>query len=202
VGVRKPPASPQGRDTIVPAHPLAERLIDRLGERRDRRVLDFASGNGRNARALSAAGFSVVSIDDRTAESTVPFAGTAAPFAAVLSTHGLLHGTRSAISGKLGLIAERLEPLGLLYATFGSFQDARFGRGTRIDAFTFAPTEGDERGIAHAFFDRTALRALLEPRFTIESLDEHPVDAVAGSWAHRDRPLTAAVHWFAVARKG
>ncbi|MGA8474016.1 MAG: hypothetical protein WB681_03020 [Candidatus Cybelea sp.] len=198
--MRKPPASPQGADTIVPAHPLAEWLIDGLRERRNRRVLDFASGSGRNARALSAAGLSVVSIDDLTAGSSEPFEGVAAPFAAALSTHGLLHGAPSAISAKVRLIAEYLEPLGLLYATFGSRRDERFGKGSRIDALTFAPMQGDERGVAHAFFDRAALRAILEPRFAIEYLEEHAVDAVAGSWAHRDVPLSGAVHWFTIAR--
>lgn len=182
-------------------HPLAERLIERLQPNREIRVLDFAAGNGRTTRALRAAGFTVVPIEDRAAESDAPFAGIAQTFAAIVSTHGLLHGTPAAIAARVRAAAGRLEPGGLLYATFGSTSDARFGEGRRIDASTYAPLDGDERGVAHAFFDATGLRALLEPLFEVESLDERRVDRIAGAWAHRELPLKGAAHWFAIARK-
>ena len=83
----------------------------------------------------------------------------------------------------------------------GRQRDARFGRGTRIDDSTFAPTDGDERGVAHAYFDRERLLSILDRYFIVESLSEHCVDDVAGSWAHRERPLDGAAHWFAIARK-
>ena len=57
----------------------------------------------------------------------------------------------------------------------------------------------DERGVAHGFFSRDQLRALLDPYFAIESLEEHDAAEIAGSWAHRQRPLYGAVHWLAVA---
>ena len=53
----------------------------------------------------------------------------------------------------------------------------------------------------HTFYDRELLEALLTLGFLIESLDERGVDQTAGSWAHADRPLRGAVHWFVVARK-
>ncbi len=59
--------------------------------------------------------------------------------------------------------------------------------------------EGDERGVAHAYFDRERLTALLEPHFSVESLEERAVDDVVGYWAHRDAPLRGAVHWFVIA---
>jgi Methyltransferase domain len=180
---------------------LAERLIKRLQSRPKSRVLDFASGSGRNAEALRRAGFSVVAIADDLAASQAPLAGVTERFSAAISTHGLLHGTPSTIAARVRLIAELLYGEGLLYATFGSTRDARFGQGQRIDDWTFAPSQGDERGVAHAYFDRDRLRALLEPHFEVESLKEHSVDEVAGSWAHRERPLSGAAHWFAVARK-
>jgi hypothetical protein len=43
--------------------------------------------------------------------------------------------------------------------------------------------------------------ALLEPAFEVESIEERVVDAVVGAWAHPQRPLEGAAHWFAVARK-
>ncbi|MGC1380281.1 MAG: hypothetical protein WA814_04575, partial [Candidatus Baltobacteraceae bacterium] len=122
-------------------------------------------------------------------------------FAAVVSSHGFLHGRRHAIEDRLRAVAAHLEDEGVLYATFGSARDGRFGAGTRLDAATYAPLEGDERGVAHTFFDRTALDALLAPHFVTESAEERAVDEIAGSWAHREGPLTGAVHWFVVARK-
>jgi hypothetical protein len=175
--------------------------MKRLQPARDCRVLDFASGNGRNGEALRRAGFAVVTIDDQTAASPEPLEPGMGPFAAVVSTHGFLHGTACAIAVRVGAIAERLVRGGLLYATFGSTRDARFGRGERFDDATFAPAEGDECGVAHAYFDRPRLHLLLERYFEIESLDELGVDRVAGTWAHRERPLSGAVHWFAVGRK-
>jgi hypothetical protein len=182
-------------------HPLAVRLIERLQTKRESGVLDLATGSGRNAQALRAAGFAVVTVGDRAAESEAPFAGIVQTFAAVISTHGFLHGTPETIAHRLRASVDVLEPGGALYATFGSTSDSRFGEGTRIDASTYAPLKGDERGVAHAFFDEAGVRALLEPFFVIESLDERSADRVAGEWAHRERPLSGAKHWFAIARK-
>jgi SAM-dependent methyltransferase len=185
----------------VVAHPLAQRLIECLRGERGRRVLDFASGSGRNAAALRDAGFDVIALDDVAAASNEPLRRMNERMAAVLSTHGLLHGTRPAIAARVRAIAAALEDGGWLCATFGSSRDARFGEGERIDDSTYAPIAGDERGVVHTYFSREELRALLEPYFAIESLTEHGVDRVAGSWAHQERPLTGAVHWFVIARR-
>jgi SAM-dependent methyltransferase len=183
----------------VTAHPLAVSLIEHLRGAPEIRVLEFACGAGRNTRALREAGFDVVAIDDRTAASQAPLAGIDGAFGAAISTHGLLHGTPEIIQEHLVQMARILGKNGVLYATFGSVRDARFGRGERIDASTFAPAEGDERGVAHAFFSRDQVRAMLDPYFAMESLEECDADEIAGSWAHRERPLSGAVHWFAVA---
>jgi len=186
---------------MSPAHPLAERLIEHLQHRPASRVLDFASGSGRNTAALSDAGFNVFAIDDAAAVRPRAFAASGGTFAAALSTHGLLHGTPESIAAALQAIAERLESDGLLYATFGSVRDARFGQGERVGDWTFAPVEEPECGIFHTFYDRERLEALLSPDFLIESLGEYGADKTAGSWAHAGRPLQGAVHWFVVARK-
>jgi hypothetical protein len=199
--VRKPPASPQSQDTIAAAHPLARELVARLGRRGSGPVMDFAAGSGRNTRALREAGFRVVSIADGVAEAEAPLAGITDRFVAAFSSHGLLHGTPAIIAAKLTSIVQCLDTGAPLYATFGSSRDARFGKGERIGQWTFAPTEGDERGVAHTYFDRPRLTAILEPYFTVESLEECDVDAVAGTWAHRDVPLSGAVHWIAIGVK-
>jgi SAM-dependent methyltransferase len=182
-------------------HPLAAALVERLHSRPTSRVLDFAAGSGRNTGALRAAGFAVVAIGDAAAASEMPFAGVEGGFDAVISTHGLLHGTRATVASRLRTIADRLEPGGLLYASLGSIRDARFGCGERLDDSSFAPTDGDERGVAHAYFERDEIGRLLERDFLIESLDERNVDQIAGRWAHRENPLHRAVHWFVRARK-
>jgi hypothetical protein len=128
-----------------------------------------------------------------------PFAGISGPFTAALSTHGLLHGDATTIARNVAQLARLLEEGGLLYATFGSVCDARFGQGERLDEFTFAPSGGDERGIAHAYFDRKRLVKLLRPDYDIQALEEYKVDELAGSWGHKERPLAGAVHWFAIA---
>jgi len=186
---------------MVAPHPLAERLIERLQDKPKGFVLDFASGSGRNGEALRRAGFTVVTVPDRAAADAAALTSLRQRFAAVVSSHGLLHGDLASIRDRVRAIANALEDDGLLYATFGSTQDARFGRGVRVTDATFAPADGDERGIAHTYFDREGLLALLEPEFEAESLDQQRVDDVAGRWAHPTRPLAGAVHWFAVARK-
>jgi len=90
----------------------------------------------------------------------------------------------------------QLKPNGLLYAAFGSTHDARFGKGAKLSERTFAPLEGDERGVPHSYFDEPSLRELLEKNFAVERLEEIQVDAIAGSWAHRETPLRGAAHWF------
>lgn len=183
------------------AHPLAERLIERLQSQRNIRILDFATGIGRNAEALRRAGFTVVTLSDDDAASDLPLGEAPERFGAVLSTHGLLHGRAASIASRLRSISEHIERRGWLFATFGSTGDARYGRGEQIDESTFAPIDGDERGVAHAYFDRAQLRALLEPSLELESLEEHSVDGIAGRWAHSQWPLEGAAHWFVIARK-
>lgn len=170
-----------------PPHPLALDLIERLADRPGARVLEVGAGSGRNTRALETAGFAVC---------TLPLQEACA---AGLTTHALLHGAPQSISDRLSAIAHALEPGAPLFATFGSVRDARYGVGEAHEAHVYASREGDEIGIAHAYFDRERLRALLAPHFTIESMREVDVDDVAGTWAHTSAPLRGAVHWFVVA---
>jgi hypothetical protein len=170
-----------------PPHPLALALIERLRERPGACVLELGAGSGRNTRALREAGLEV---------STLP---TQRPCAAALTTHALLHGTPAAIAARLDAVADALEPGAPLFATFASVNDARYGAGDALEPHVYAALDGDEAGVAHAYFDDDRLRALLAPRFTIESMHESDVDDVAGKWAHRTQPLRGAVHWFVVA---
>ncbi len=195
------PHSPLDRSTIRPPHPLARRLIERLRNRPGSRVVDFSAGSGRNGAALRAAGHDVFAVDDTSAGAADPLPAALGRFAAAICTHGLLHGTVATIAASLESIADRLDDGGLLYATFGSVRDARFGRGRRLGPATFAPFDGDERGVVHTYFTRAELESLLKSHYAIERIEECDVDAMAGSWAHAQRPLSKAVHWFVVARR-
>jgi SAM-dependent methyltransferase len=192
-----PPASPSEPGFRAP-HPLADRLIAQLRGRDAVRVLEVGTGSGRNAAALAAAGLPFVSIGEFAPIG--PLAGAGA-FAAAIATHALLHGTPQTIAVRLDQIAAVLEPGGRLYATFGSVRDARFGRGERIDPATYAPTDGDETGVAHAFFDEPSLRGMVGARFVLDRCDEIDVDEIAGKWAHEKAPLRGARHWFVEASR-
>ena len=155
-------------------------------------VLELGSGRGRNTRALRAAGLHVIEIADvRVAH----FAAEPQSADAALSTHGLLHGSEAEIARAVHEIARALHAGNPLFATFASTNDARFGRGTEIGPHTFAPDSGDEKGVAHSYYDEARLRALLEPIFTIESLVETSADETVGRWAHTQTP-SGTVHWF------
>jgi len=176
-------------------------LIERLQDRDGIRVLDFGSGSGRNTTAFRAAGFTVVAVDDAAAAATQPLQDISEWFDAAVSTHGLLHGTYEAIASRVHAIAERLGSGGLLYATFGSSRDARFGEGRKLGDWTFAPLDGDERDVPHTYFDRDRVVAILQLYFEVESLEEVGVDQIAGRWAHSSQPLHGAAHWFVKASK-
>jgi|SRR5579884_19673 len=172
-------------------HPLAAQLVHRLRAQPDAYVLDLGCGRGRNTDALESAGHRVYSVaDDRVHEIL-----TGTLFDAAISTHALLHGTRESCEALLSSVARSLKPAAPFYAAFASSSDARFGKGVRIDAQTFAPLEGDEHGVPHVYFDRVQLQSLLEPHFVLESLEQRAVDEVVGSWAHPVRPA-GTVHWF------
>ncbi len=173
------------------AHPLARELVARLP--RGARILEIGHGSGRNHRALEAAGLDVVHFDPEVASSP--------PALAAISTHALLHGAPDAISELVSRIALNLIPGAPFAATFGSTRDARYGAGIRIGPVTFAPSEGDERGVAHSYYDEAGLRKALDERFTIEKIREVEVDDIAGKWAHERAPLRGAVHWFVLAHR-
>jgi SAM-dependent methyltransferase len=196
------------------AHPLAHALLEAVPQ--GSHVLEIGPGSGRNFAVLLSA-VDVVAVESdakrardlcqrfpqaaqriiRSGYSRLPFAG--GHFTSVLSTHALLHGKPQALTRSLAEIRRVCKPRAQIFATFGSQNDRRFGQGRHVAPNCFAAIEGDEAGVAHAFFTRETLRGLLRD-FDIESLDEVAVDDIAGTWAHARRPLTAAVHWFAVLR--
>ena len=183
------------------AHPLTLALVQRLHEKERARVLDFGSGRGRNTRALEEAGVEVVAITDDQATGRRALDGLESSFDAVLATHALLHGSPQSVAERIDGAARVLGESGLFYATFASVHDARYGKGERLADDTFAPEQGDERGVPHVYYDEPRLRAVVTPYFSIESLEERAADQIAGTWAHPNTPLRAAVHWLLRALK-
>jgi hypothetical protein len=185
-------------------HPLAERLIAAyLAAGARGPVLEIAAGQGRNTRALSAAGIPVVATADADPYTQLPGARDA--YAAALSSHGYLHGAAAKVRAGLAELRRVLAPGALAYLTLGSIHDERFGFGEALDEWTFAPGDGPEKGVPHAYFERDEIPRLL-PGFTLESLEEVETTDIVGKWAHPELesglpPQAAILHWFVVARK-
>jgi hypothetical protein len=179
-----------------PPHLLAVRLAAALGA--GARVLVLGAGSGRSLPPLRAAGLQIESAP--TGEEL--FAAYPGPYDGVLSTHALLHGTRESVALRVGLLVGRLTANGRFYATFGSTLDPRFGKGDWVPGDGWAPQEGDEAGVCHAYFDRRGVEELLAA-FTERHIEARDVRDLVGRWAHAagsaDMP---SVHWFVEAQLG
>jgi hypothetical protein len=193
----KPSSSDRTAAIFEPAHPLARRLFERLDDGNGP-VVVVGDGSGRNSRALRAVGIQVVALPDEK-----PYTQIDAPprhFAGALSTHAYLHGTSPKIRSGIAELARVLRSGAPALLTFGSIEDVRYGFGDQLDAHTFAPGEGPEIGVPHAYYDRDALLETLRP-FEVVSLEEVPVDDIIGKWAHLEDEAPGKVHWFVEARK-
>ena len=190
-------SSPATVGTFQNAHPLAQRLYERIGKG-SKPIVVVGDGGGRNSRALREAGLSVVAIPDET-----PYTQLAYParhFAGALSTHAYLHGATSKIRLGVAELARVLEGGAPAFLTFGSIRDVRYGFGDALDPHTFAPGDGPEQGVPHGYFDRDGILEVLRP-LVIVSLEEVNVDTIVGKWAHLEDEPPGKVHWFVEARK-
>jgi len=181
------------------AHPLTERLIrDVRGHPLDGPVIEVGTGSGRNTRALVDAGIPNVGVPDSTPYTQLP--GSREMYGGALSTHAYLHGASAKLRAGIAELRRVLRRGAPSYITLGSFKDARYGLGIPFDERSFAPGEGDEVGIPHAYFDRDGVIELLFG-FTIESMEEVGVDDIVGRWAHENDEIIGRVHWFVHARR-
>ncbi len=182
------------------AHPLAERLIALAREHPlDGPVIEVGTGSGRNTRALVEARIAVQSVADDVPYTQLP--GSRETYGAALSTHAYLHGTSAKLRAGIAELRRVLLREAPVFITLGSFKDARYGLGIPFDERSFAPGEGAELGIPHAYFDRDGVIELLFG-FTIASMEEVEVDDVVGRWAHADvDEVSGRVHWFVIARR-
>lgn len=185
-------------------HPLAERLIERyLASGLSGPVLEVAAGVGRSTQAFEAAGIPIVATGDDDPYTQLP--GDRDSYAAGFSSHGYLHGSTAKVRAGLAELRRVLRPGAPIYLTLGSIHDDRFGFGESLDEWTFAPGDGPEMGIPHAYFDRDTILELSRG-FTVESIDEVDTTSVVGTWAHpededaEDSP-ERILHWFVIATK-
>lgn len=181
------------------AHPLAARLIE-LARREPLSgpVIEVGTGSGRNTRGLVEAGIPNVTVPDSTPYTQLP--GTRDSYGAALSTHAYLHGAYPKLRAGIAELRRVLQQNAPIFVTLGSIKDARYGLGIPFDERSFAPGEGDEVGIPHAYFDHDGVIELLFG-FRIESMEEVDVDEIVGRWAHADDEVDGRVHWFVVAHK-
>ena len=182
------------------AHPLARQLLAHVADRPlDGPVIEVGTGSGRNTRALVDAGVQVVSVPDDVLYTQLP--GTHDNYAAALATHGYLHGTTAKLRAGFAELRRVLHADAPIFVTLGSIADARYGLGIPFDERSFAPGEGDEAGIPHAYFDRDGVNEILEGFFTVEAAEEVDVDEIVGRWAHAENDIAGRVHWFVRARR-
>ncbi|GAC1583966.1 MAG: hypothetical protein NVS3B7_19320 [Candidatus Elarobacter sp.] len=180
------------------AHPLARRLIALAAEQPFQGpVIEVGIGSGRNTRALVEAGVPLVSVPDSTPYTQLE--STRETFGAALSTHAYLHGASDKVRAGIAELRRVLLRDAPVFITLGSFRDVRYGLGIPVDERSFAPGEGDEVGIPHAYFDHDGVIEALAG-FTIASMEEVDVDDIVGRWAHEE-DLGGRVHWFIVARR-
>ncbi|HTV72085.1 MAG TPA: class I SAM-dependent methyltransferase [Candidatus Acidoferrales bacterium] len=198
-------------------HPLAQtlgELLHRTPSATPRFVLVLGAGSGRNIAPLLRAGVHVDLIEEDAARAKAVgtrFAGEPhlsvmrdvytnlgryhRAYAAVLSTHALLHGSAEQLRAVLCALAEIVAPDADLFLTFGSTRDPRFGHGTPAGPHAWAAAHGSEAGVPHTYFEESELRTLLRA-FDVISLEETAAGALVGRWAH-DANQTDIVHWFA-----
>ena len=181
-------------------HPLAERLIERYrASGATLPIIEIAAGVGRNTRAIEAAGIAVVATRDDDPYTQLP--GERDAYAAAFSSHGYLHGASAKVRAGIAELRRVLVAGAPIYLTLGSIHDERFGFGEALDEVTFAPGDGPEKGIPHAYFERDTVIELLRG-FTIESLDEIDATQIVGTWAHDpDEELLPILHWFVIATR-
>jgi hypothetical protein len=161
-------------------------------------LIEIAAGTGRNTNAFTAAGLPVVTTADEDPYTQLPGARDA--YAAAFSSHGYLHGATAKLRAGFAELRRVLAPGAPVALVLGSIDDERFGFGEALDEWTFAPGDGPEKGVPHAYFEREMIPELLRG-FTIESLDDVDTTEIVGRWAHPGEPTQRIHHWLVEATK-
>ncbi|RPJ58702.1 MAG: class I SAM-dependent methyltransferase [Acidobacteria bacterium] len=169
-----------GRFFTQPHEALPE-MVNLLKARSLRRVLDLGCGSGRHLVPLARAGFSVFGFDNSThgllfaredlakeqlktelqlGDFRNPLPYRDGSFDAVLSIQVIHHADTKTIERVVAEIGRILAPGGLLFLTVPKFRNQATSF-RQIEARTFVPEDGPEKGLPHHYFDEGELRELL-----------------------------------------
>ena len=143
----------------------------------------------------------MVALPDDDADRSESLRPEVGAFAAAISTHGYCTERPRRSRREPDESPAALEPGGLLCA------DLRFGPRCALrqrpaaSNRTFAPLDGDERGVAHTYFTRVQLEELSHPHYTIEACARKPASTTSPEHGRTASPARDAVHWFVVRRR-
>ncbi|MDH3630345.1 MAG: class I SAM-dependent methyltransferase [Gammaproteobacteria bacterium] len=115
-------------------------------------------------------------------------------FDAVVAFNIVYHAQRAEVETVLEQINRVLSPGGLIFITFKSILDAQCGYGEQLAPFTWAPTSGLEKGIAHYYVDEAEARRLMQDFDLISMVHKQELPVPGQSERHR-------AHWVIRARK-
>lgn len=185
-----------------------------LRERSARRTYDLGCGLGRHTILLARAGFDVWATDlsrdglihtdkwlqrehlrgyTHMADLIVsPFPSNF--FDGVVAFNVVYHATQEMVAVCLHEVRRTMRRGAELLVTFNSVESDDFGRGLKIDDYTYTKVGGPEDGIPHYFVDQREVERLLGA-FRIDKLEQRHEDTV-----DQGRPKHAA-HWIAWATK-
>lgn len=192
-----------GKDGKVFLEPHEElpKLTRIFHEKKVKTVLDLGSGTGRHVVFLAEEGFKVYGIDYAAngveinqrwlnqlgLEAEVKVGDIYEPlpfedefFDAVISTQTLHHARREKIAGLITELERVMRPEGLLFVTVPVGLDSRIEYDA-IEANTYVPLSGGERGLTHFIFTPLTLLAMFANfRIVDLSVDAHNHYALTG----------------------
>jgi tellurite methyltransferase len=206
----------QGREREVWRQPEGEVIpfVTRLKEEGKGRVYDLGCGLGRHTVHLAREGFDVsasdistVAVDETrrwleseglsaqvTASDLTAIPYPDASFDGILAMNVVYHAGKEGLEACLGEIYRALRPGGLFFVTFNSTRSDDWGRGTRVDHFTYVKVGGVEDGIPHYFVDRPELDRLISAFDVLRLSHKEEWDAESGDEKR-------AAHWIAWLRR-
>lgn len=189
-------------------------FASRLHKEAARRVYDLGCGLGRHTVYLAQQGFDVCASDispeslAQTARwlqseglraevvssdiTRIPYPD--ACFDAVLAFNVVYHATSEGVAQCLQEVHRVLRSGGLCFVTFNSTLSDDWGKGRKLDDYTYVKVGGIEDGIPHHFIDRPQMERLMTgfDLLRITHKDE---------WLPEAGQLSRAAHWHVLARK-